>query len=267
MTEFEKMRHGEFYDYTNDEGNTSNVWARQLCARLQTMTLEDKDYRKVMEELIPGIPASTIVNPPFHCDHGHGIRLGENVFINYNATMLDGGMITIGDNCQIGPNCPLVTPNHPIDYVERRKPIERCLPINIGNDCWLGAGVIICPGVTIGDRCVIGAGSVVVKDIPADSMAVGNPARVIKKLVSENKDERFQALLDVLLKTFVDKGYTAEDFYGGCTLCGDANEFALDIIDAAVKQAVQDIAQEDLNKTSDRLYRELHKLLSEMNND
>ena len=267
MTEFEKMRHGVFYDYTNDEVNASNVKARQLCARLQTMTLEDKDYRKVMEELIPGIPASTIVNPPFHCDHGYGIRLGENVFINYNATMLDGGMITIGDNCQIGPNCQLVTPNHPIDYMERRKPIERCLPINIGNDCWLGAGVIICPGVTIGDRCVIGAGSVVVKDIPADSMAVGNPARVIKKLVSENKDERFQALLEDLLKTFNDKGYSAEDFYGGCTLCGDANEFALDIIDAAVKRAVPDIAQEDLNKTSDRLYRELHKLLSEMNND
>ena len=151
--------------------------------------------------------------------------------------------------------------------MERRKPIERCLPITIGNDCWLGAGVIICPGVTIGDRCVIGAGSVVVKDIPSDSMAVGNPAKVIKKLVSENRDEQFQTLLDVLLKTFVDKGFTAEDFYGGCTLCGDANEFALDIIDAAVKQAVPDIAQEDLNKTSDRLYRELHKLLSEMNND
>lgn len=182
MTEFEKMRNGEFYDYTNEEGNASYEHAKQLCARLQTMTFTHEDYRKVIEELIPGIPASSIVNPPFHCDHGHGIRLGENVFINYNATMLDGGLITIGDNCQIGPNCQLVTPNHPIDYLERRKPIERCLPITIGNDCWLGAGVIVCPGVTIGDRCIIGAGSVVVKDIPADSMAVGNPARVIKKL-------------------------------------------------------------------------------------
>lgn len=263
MTEFEKMRHGEFYDYTNDEGNASNMRARQLCARLQTMTLEDTDYRKVIEELIPGIPASAIVNPPFHCDHGHGIRIGENVFINYNATMLDGGMITIGDNCQIGPNCQLVTPNHPIDYMERRKPIERCLPITIGKDCWLGAGVIVCPGVTIGDCCVIGAGSVVVKDIPADSLAVGNPAKVIKKLVSENKDEQFQSLLDGLLKTFTDKGYTAEDFFGGCTLCGDANEFALDIIDAAVKQTVPDITQQELNKTTDKLYQELHKLLSE----
>lgn len=263
MTEFEKMRHGEFYAYTNDEGNASNVRARQLCARLQIMTLEDQDYRKVMEELIPGIPATTIVNPPFHCDHGHGIRLGENVFINYNATMLDGGMISIGDNCQIGPNCQLVTPNHPIDYIERRKPIELCLPITIGNDCWLGAGVIVCPGVTIGDRCVIGAGSVVVKDIPSDTMAVGNPAKVIKKLVSENKDEQYHALLEDLLKTFKDKGYTAEDFFGGCTLCGDANEFALDIIDAAVKQAVPDITQQELNKTTDKLYQELHKRLSE----
>lgn len=187
MTEFEKMRHGEFYDYTNDEGMASYKKAKKLCARLQTMTMLDEDYREVIEDLIPGIPASTTVNPPFICDHGHGIRLGENVFINYNATMLDGGLITIGDNCQIGPNCQFLTPNHPIDYMERRKPIERCCPINIGKDCWLGGGVTVCPGVTIGDRCIIGAGSVVVKDIPADSMAVGNPARVIKKLASENR--------------------------------------------------------------------------------
>jgi len=98
--------------------------------------------------------------------------------------MLDGGMITIGSNTQIGPNCQFLTPNHPIDidYMERRKPIERCSPITIGEDCWLGGGVTVCLGVTIGDRCIIGAGSVVVKDIPSDSMAVGNPAKVIKNL-------------------------------------------------------------------------------------
>ena len=96
--------------------------------------------------------------------------------------MLDGGMITIGSNTQIGPNCQFLTPNHPIDYMERRKPIEQCSPITIGEDCWLGGGVTVCLGVTIGDRCIIGAGSVVVKDIPSDSMAVGNPAKVIKNL-------------------------------------------------------------------------------------
>ena len=96
--------------------------------------------------------------------------------------MIDGGLITIGANTQIGPNATFATPNHPIDYLERRKTIERCQPITIGQDCWFGAGVTVCPGVTIGDRCIIGVGSVVVKDIPSDSMAVGNPAKVIKSL-------------------------------------------------------------------------------------
>ena len=98
--------------------------------------------------------------------------------------MLDGGIITIGSNTQIGPNSQFLTPNHPINHVERRKPIERCSPITIGEDCWLGGGVTVCPGVTIGDRCIIGAGSVVVEDIPSDSMAVGNPCRVIRKIKS-----------------------------------------------------------------------------------
>ena len=182
MTEFEKMRREEFYDFTSEECLASYYRAKHLCAKLQTMTIEDADYRETIEALILGIPESSTVSPPFHCDHGHGIKLGENVFINYNGTMLDGGLITIGSNTQVGPNCQFLTPNHPIDYVERRKPIERCSPITIGEDCWLGGGVTVCPGVTIGDRCIIGAGSVVVKDIPSDSIAVGNPCRVIRKL-------------------------------------------------------------------------------------
>ena len=156
MTEFEKMRREEFYDFTSEECLASYYRAKHLCAKLQTMTTEDEDYRKTIEELIPGIPESSTVTPPFHCDHGHGIKLGENVFINYNGTMLDGGIISIGSNTQVGPNCQFLTPNHPIDYIERRKPIERCSPINIGEDCWLGGGVTVCPGVTIGDRCIIG---------------------------------------------------------------------------------------------------------------
>ncbi len=165
MTEFEKMRNEEFYDFSSEECLASYYRAKHLCAKLQTMTIEDADYRETIEALIPGIPDSSTV-----------------VFINYNGTMLDGGIISIGSNTQVGPNCQFLTPNHPIDYIERRKPIERCSPINIGEDCWLGGGVTVCPGVTIGDRCIIGAGSVVVKDIPSDSMAVGNPCRVIRKL-------------------------------------------------------------------------------------
>jgi maltose O-acetyltransferase len=182
MTEFEKMRSEEFYDFTSEECLASYFRAKHICAKLQTMTAEDEDYRETIEALIPGIPESSTVAPPFHCDHGHGIKLGENVFINYNGTMLDGGTITIGSNTQVGPNCQFLTPNHPIDYMERRKPIERCSPITIGEDCWLGGGVTVCPGVTIGDRCIIGAGSVVVKDIPSDSVAVGNPCKVIRKI-------------------------------------------------------------------------------------
>lgn len=182
MTEFEKMRNGLFYRFDDEEVLNSVRRANQLCAKLQTLTLMDEACRVVEEELIPNLPKSSCVNPPFHCDHGHGIVMGENVFVNYNATMLDGGLITIGSRTKIGPNCQLVTPNHPIDFLERRLPQEKCSPITIGEDCWLGAGVIVCPGVTIGDRSVIGAGSVVVKNIPADSLAVGNPAKVVRRL-------------------------------------------------------------------------------------
>lgn len=182
MKEMEKMRKSELYDFSNEEISKSMEHAYRLCTRLQTMTALDDNYRTLIEELIPGIPASSTINPPFHCDHGHGIKLGENVFVNYGTTMLDAALIIIGAHTKIGPNCQLVTPNHPFDYIERRKPVETCFPITIGEDCWLGTGVIVCPGVTIGNRCIIGAGSVVVNDIPDDSLAVGNPARVIRKL-------------------------------------------------------------------------------------
>lgn len=183
MTEYEKMRSGEFYDFSDAELIDSLDKAKRLCSRLQTLSIKDDDYRATIEELVPTIPKDSTICPPFHCDHGHGIRLGHGVFVNYNCTFLDGAIITLGDNVLIGPNCQLYTPQHPMDYVERRKSIERALPITIGADTWLGGGVIVCPGVTIGERCVIAAGSVVVHDIPSDSMAAGNPAVVKRSLV------------------------------------------------------------------------------------
>lgn len=153
-----------------------------LCARMRTMTVYDGNYRKTIEDLIPGIPSTSVVNPPFQCDHGTGIVLGENVFVNYNCVMLDAGYIRIGRNTKVGPCCQFYTPQHPIDYMERREPKETAYPITIGEDCWLGGGVVVCPGVTIGNRCVIAAGSVVVKDIPDDSLAAGCPAIVKKRL-------------------------------------------------------------------------------------
>ena len=181
-TELEKMRSQEMYTFADTEVNASIVRAQKLCARLRTMTIHDEDYRALMEELIPNFPKTTLICPPFHCDHGHGIILGENVFINYNATMLDGGYIRIGKNTKIGPNCQFYTPNHPMDFIERREPQETGYPITIGEDCWIAGGVIICPGVTIGNRCIIAAGSVVTKDVPDDSLVAGCPAVVKRKL-------------------------------------------------------------------------------------
>lgn len=182
MTEFEKMRSGTLYNFTEPDIQMSLDKAKRLCAQLQGMAITDAEYRDVISDLIPGIPDDSTVCPPFHCDHGNGIRLGRNVFVNYNCTFLDGAYITIGDNVLIGPNCQLYTPQHPMDYVARRGNVETAYPITIGADTWLGGGVIVCPGVTIGERCVIAAGSVVVRDIPDDSLAAGNPAVVKRAL-------------------------------------------------------------------------------------
>lgn len=177
------MRSREMYTFADAEVNASIVRAQKLCGRLRTMTIHDEDYRVLMEELIPNFPKTALICPPFHCDHGHGILIGENVFINYNATMLDGGYIRIGKNTKIGPNCQFYTPNHPMDFMERREPKETAHPISIGEDCWIGGGVVIGPGVTIGNRCIIAAGSVVTRDIPDDSLAAGVPA-VVKRSIS-----------------------------------------------------------------------------------
>ena len=181
-TEYEKMRSQELYYFSDPEIHASLVHAKKVCARLRSMTICDDDYRQVIEELIPGIPQSTTICPPFHCDHGTGIILGENVFMNYDCIMLDGGYIRIGKHTLIGPHCQFYTPQHPMDYVERREEKETAYPITIGEDCWLGGNVVVCPGVTIGTRCIIAAGSVVTKDIPDDSLAAGVPAVVKRSL-------------------------------------------------------------------------------------
>lgn len=181
-TEYEKMRSQELYYFSDPEIHASLVHAKKVCARLRSMTIYDEDYRQVIEELIPGIPQSTTICPPFHCDHGTGIILGENVFMNYDCIILDGGYIRIGKHTLIGPHCQFYTPQHPMDYVERREEKETAYPITIGEDCWLGGNVVVCPGVTIGNRCIIAAGSVVTKDIPDDSLAAGVPAVVKRSL-------------------------------------------------------------------------------------
>lgn len=182
MSEIEKMRSGESPDFQSDEIQESFKYCKMLLCRLNATNPYMPEYRGIIEKIIPNIPKSSVVCPPFFCDHGHGIELGENVFVNMNCTFLDGGMIKIGDHSLIGPNVQIYTPQHPLNADDRRTGEEHAYPVTIGRDCWIGGGAIICPGVTIGDRCVIGAGSVVTKDIPADSVAVGNPAHIIKRM-------------------------------------------------------------------------------------
>ena len=183
MNEIEKMRSGLLADFSAPEVQDSFRHCKKLLAKFRTMSTYDDDYRTVLEDLIPGIPETSVIMPPFHCDHGHGISIGEHVFVNSGCTFLDGAMVTIGAYSLIGPNVQIYTPTHPLEALARRTGEERARPVTIGEDCWIGGGAIICPGVTIGARSVVGAGSVVTTDIPPDSVAMGNPARVVRTIV------------------------------------------------------------------------------------
>ena len=129
---------------------------------------------------------------PFHCDYGKQIEIADNVFINYNCVMLDVGRIVIGENTLLGPNVCLAAAGHPIHPLSRRSGYEYGAPITIGKDVWLGANVVVCPGVHIGDGSVVGAGSVVTKDIPANVIAAGNPCRVLRPITEEDRPYYFK---------------------------------------------------------------------------
>ena len=182
-TEFEKMRSCELANTSDPELVESMRRAHEITAKMNRCSGSEPEYKMLLNDLIPGLPESSVIMPPFYCDHGHGIHLGENVFINNSCTFLDGALITICDYTLVGPNAQIYTPQHPMGYMERRITQEYAYPVTIGKDCWIGGGAIICPGVTIGDRCIVAAGSVVTRDVPDDSLVAGNPAVVKKKLL------------------------------------------------------------------------------------
>lgn len=184
MTEKEKMKLAMWYDPNNDTQLVNErLEAQDLCFQLNQIRPKEIEKRlEIIEKILGEKPEGLELLSPFTCDYGINIKLGKNVFINVNCYFMDGATITVGNNVFIGPSCGFYTANHAMDYYSRNQGLEQALPITIEDNCWFGANVSVMPGVKIGSGCVIGAGSVVTKDIPANSLVAGVPARVIKKI-------------------------------------------------------------------------------------
>jgi maltose O-acetyltransferase len=181
-TEREKMLAGELYDPLDAELTAARERARDLCQELNaTRESESDTRRRLLRELFGAGGDSVWMQPPFFCDYGANIELGERVFFNFNCVVLDVCRVRIGDYTLFGPGVQILTPMHPMDAELRRRE-EYGSPIDIGSDVWVGGGALILPGVRIGSRTVIGAGSVVTRDIPDDVFAAGNPCRVIRAI-------------------------------------------------------------------------------------
>ncbi|KAL1976719.1 hypothetical protein VTN31DRAFT_3001 [Thermomyces dupontii] len=191
--EYEKMISGMLYDAFVPELKAARYRARALCHRYNTTfpaveTAQDLDavQRQRLEwlrELLGEIKGDDVfIEPPFNVDYGANIRLGERFYANFNLTILDCALVTIGDRVMFGPHVSILAATHETEVESRRKNIEYARPVVIGDDCWVGGHVVILPGVTIGKGCTIAAGSVVTRDIPDWSVAMGTPARVVKKV-------------------------------------------------------------------------------------
>ncbi|MGW4116893.1 sugar O-acetyltransferase [Actinosynnema sp. NPDC004786] len=183
-TNRERMLAGDLY--IADDPDNARI-AQRAAALLEDYRVacaagRFEEARRLLAEVLGEVGEGVVVRPPLFVDYGENIRIGARTFVNFNLTALDVAAITIGEDCQIGPGVQLLTPTHPVEPGPRRDKLEAARPIVIGDNVWLGGGVVVCPGVTIGDNSVIGAGAVVTRDIPANVVAVGNPARVVREI-------------------------------------------------------------------------------------
>ncbi len=182
-TNRERMLAGEHYIADDPALARENDRAALLIARYNATAADDHAARaRLLRELLGSVGEGTVIRPPFRCDYGYQIQVGARTFVNWGLIALDVATITIGDDVQIGPNVQLLTATHPLEAGPRRAKWESSRPIRIGDNVWLGGGVIVCPGVTIGENSVVGAGAIVTRDLAAGVLAVGNPARVIRQL-------------------------------------------------------------------------------------
>jgi maltose O-acetyltransferase len=177
----DRMLAGLEYRADDPDLRDDSARAAELTARYNA-ELDREVRRDLLVELLGSVGGATTIRSDFHCDYGYNISVGAYTFVNWGAVFLDVGRITIGDAVQIGPNVQLLTATHPLDPEARRAGWEGSAPITLGDNVWLGGGVIVLPGVTIGADTVVGAGAVVAKDLPAGVLAVGNPARIVRRL-------------------------------------------------------------------------------------
>ena len=187
-TEKEKMLAGELYDALDSELVVARERARELCWDLNaTREREQQFRRRILQELLGSGGDSVWMQPPFFCDYGSNIYLGERVYFNFNCVILDVCEVRVGDFCFFGPGVQIYAATHPLN-AQLRRTEEYGKPVTIGSDVWVGGGAIICPGVTIGSKTVIGAGSVVTKNIPDGVVAAGNPCRIIREITEADRD-------------------------------------------------------------------------------
>lgn len=183
-TNRERMLAGDLYIADDPENSRIAKRAMRLCHEYHRAVIVDDEGEALalLGQLLGSLGEGAWIRPPLTVDYGENIHVGARTFINNNLTALDVARITIGEDCQIGPNVQLLTPTHPVEPQPRRDKLEAAEPISLGDNVWLGGGVIVCPGVTIGDNSVIGAGSVVTHSLPANVIAVGNPARILRAI-------------------------------------------------------------------------------------
>lgn len=194
MSDYEKLHTGEIYFPADPEiDRFQTACMEKLYDYNQTRPSEKEKRAALLKEMFAEIGEGCYIEPPLRSNFGgHHVHFGKCVYANYNLTLVDDTHIYVGDNTMFGPNVVLATAGHPIDPTLRGRGLQYNMPIRIGRNCWLGAGVIVLPGVTIGDNVVIGAGSVVTKDIPSNVVAVGNPCKVLRSVGEHDREYYFK---------------------------------------------------------------------------